>query len=139
MTEGLSIGQVAERTEMSVHTLRFYEREGLMIGPVRRTANGRRVYDEANVEWLIVCGWFRVSGMSLPTIRRYAELVRQGVGNEPDRLAILREHEVHVAGQIRALSESLDMIKYLAGAYEHRIAQGTAGGVWTTTFGSTWP
>jgi DNA-binding transcriptional MerR regulator len=139
MTEGLSIGQVAERTEMSVHTLRFYEREGLMISPVRRAANGRRIYDEADVEWLTVCGWFRISGMSLPTIRRYAELIRQGVGNEQDRLGILREHEEHVAGQIRALSESLDMIKYLAGAYEHRIAQGTTRGVWTTTFGASQP
>src|SRR5882762_7058042 len=136
MAEGLSIGEVAKRTELSVHALRFYEREGIMVGPVRRGKNGRRIFHEADVEWLIICTWFRVSGMSLPTIRRYAELVRQGIGNENDRLAILREHEQHVTGQIRALSESLDIIRYLAGAYEGRIADGTVGRLWSTSFGA---
>ncbi|GAA1656435.1 MerR family transcriptional regulator [Fodinicola feengrottensis] len=136
MSAGLSIGQVAERTELSVHALRFYEREGILVGPVRRDHNGRRVYHESDVEWLTICTWFRVSGMSLPTIRRYAELVRQGVGNEKNRLAILREHEERVIGQIRALSESLDTIKYLASAYESRIADGSATGLWTTSFGA---
>jgi DNA-binding transcriptional MerR regulator len=136
MAEGLSIGQVAERTDLSVHALRFYEREGILVGPVRRGSNGRRIYDESDVEWLIICTWFRLSGMSLPTIRRYAELVRQGVGNEKDRLAVLREHEQHVTGQIQTLGESLDMIRYLAGEYEGRIADGTVGRLWTTTFGA---
>ncbi|MEV5707920.1 MerR family transcriptional regulator [Actinoallomurus sp. NPDC052274] len=86
----LSIGQVAERTGLSVHALRFYEREGVLVDPVRRGPAGRRVYSENDVEWLTVCIILRASGMPLPAIRRYTELVREGDGNEEERLALLR-------------------------------------------------
>jgi DNA-binding transcriptional MerR regulator len=96
----LGIGQVAERTGMSVHALRLYEREGLMAGPVRRDAGGRRVYTEWDVEWLLNCTKFRASGMPLATIRRFADLVRQGPGTEPARLELLREHQDQVVARI---------------------------------------
>src|SRR3954465_3914132 len=98
---GLSIGQVAERTGLSVHALRFYEREGLLDDPVRGDATGRRVYSEAAVDWLAMCIRFRSSGMPLDTIRRYTELVRQGPGNEQDRLDLLRGHQGDGADQIQ--------------------------------------
>jgi DNA-binding transcriptional MerR regulator len=92
----LSIGQVAERTGLSVHALRFYEREGLLAGPVERAAGGRRVYGQDDIEWLHVCVILRGSGMPLPTIRRYTELVRDGGGNEPERRELLRRHRTGV-------------------------------------------
>jgi DNA-binding transcriptional MerR regulator len=88
----LSIGQVAQRTGLSVHALRFYEREGILAHPVRRDPGGRRVYDEQDVDWLAVCIVLRGSGMPLPVIRRYTELVRQGPGNEAERLSVMRQH-----------------------------------------------
>ena len=48
----LGIGQAAERTGLSVHALRFYEREGLLVTPVHRGADGRRVYSESRAEGL---------------------------------------------------------------------------------------
>jgi DNA-binding transcriptional MerR regulator len=80
VTTSLSIGQVAERTGLSVHTLRFYEREGILTDPVRRGLNGHRLYSEDDVEWLSICTRFRASGMPLTAIRRYVDLVRQGPG-----------------------------------------------------------
>ncbi|MFD8558370.1 MerR family transcriptional regulator [Streptosporangium canum] len=53
--QDLSIGQVAERTGLSVHTLRFYEREGILANPVSRGPGGRRFYSESDVEWLRLC------------------------------------------------------------------------------------
>jgi DNA-binding transcriptional MerR regulator len=114
---GLSIGEVAQRTGISVHTLRFYESEGLFPEPVERVA-GRRVFTEDQVEWLALCGVLRASGMPLAVIREYAELVRDGEGNEPDRLALLREHQDRVAGQMRELSRCLDLIAHKVGVYE---------------------
>ena len=73
---GLSIGQAALRSGLSVHALRFYEREGLLASPVERTADGRRVYSEHDLEWLELCIKLRSSGMPLAAIRRYTELVR---------------------------------------------------------------
>ena len=100
----LSIGQVAERTGLSVHALRFYEREGILATPVRRGPGGRRVYSEWDMDWLDVCTRLRASGMPLTAIRRYADLVRAGAGNEEERLALLRRHQEHVTAQIGELT-----------------------------------
>lgn len=118
----LSIGAVADRTGLSVHALRFYEREGLLANPVRRAAGGRRLYSEDDVEWLRLCILLRASGMPLPAIRHYTDLVREGDGNEKDRLALLREHEERVVSQIEELNRSLDVIRYKVGRYEDFLA-----------------
>ncbi len=135
MTEvapGLSIGQVAERTGLSVHALRFYEREGIFADAVRRGPGGRRVYSEDDVEWLGICTRFRASGMPLTAIRRYADLVRQGPGNEKDRLGLLRAHQERVTAQIAELTQCLDMINYKVRVYEDHLAQGAADRLWST-------
>src|SRR5215469_18501569 len=108
----LSIGQVAVRTGLSVHALRFYEREGILANPVRRAVNGRRIYTEDDVEWLSLCIRLRSSGMPLSALREYASLVRQGPGNEKERLAVLRRHRERVSAQIADLTESLDLISH---------------------------
>jgi DNA-binding transcriptional MerR regulator len=135
MAEGaaeLTIGQVAEQTGLSVHALRYYEREGLLAEPVRRGRNGHRLYSHDDVEWLNLCTRFRAAGMPLSTIRRYADLVRQGPGKEADRLALLRQHQDEVASQIRALTECLDTITYKVKVYEDHLNLGSADRLWST-------
>ncbi|MEU5782967.1 MerR family transcriptional regulator [Micromonospora lupini] len=117
-TVSLSIGQVAERTGLSVHALRFYEQEGVFVEPVRRGPGGRRVYSQDDVDWLTVCIILRASGMPLPALRRYADLVREGAGNEEERLALLREHRERVTDQIGRLTQCLDLIGFKVGVYE---------------------
>jgi DNA-binding transcriptional MerR regulator len=128
----LTIGRVAERTGLSVHALRFYERQGLLAEPVRRGRNGHRLYSEDDVEWLTLCTRFRAAGMPLSTIRRYADLVRQGPGNEADRLALLRRHQDAVASQIRVLTECLDAITYKVTVYQDHLDRGSADRLWST-------
>ncbi|WP_163511107.1 MerR family transcriptional regulator [Fodinicola acaciae] len=129
----LSIGEVAERTGLSVHALRFYEREGIFADAVRRGSNGRRLYSEDDVEWLHICTKFRASGMPLDTIRQYVDLVRQGGGNEHERLALLKQHQQNVVAQIEELKTCLDVITYKVNVYEEYLARGTADRLWTTT------
>src|SRR5687768_16900686 len=95
---------------MSVHALRFYEREGILAHPVERESNGRRVYSEGDVDWLILCTRLRASGMPLPAIKQYAEFVRQGGGNEKERLDLLHEHRERVTAQIAELQECLSIV-----------------------------
>jgi DNA-binding transcriptional MerR regulator len=125
-TTSLSIGQVAERTGLSVHALRFYEHEGLFVNPVRRAPGGRRLYSQDDVDWLTVCIILRASGMPVPALRQYADLVRKGAGNEEERLALLREHQAQVTTQIGRLTESLDLVRFKVAVYEDLLDQGSA-------------
>ncbi|WP_280426221.1 MerR family transcriptional regulator [Nocardia carnea] len=131
--EPLGIGEVAERTGLSVHALRFYEREGLLVGPVQRTSGGRRRYTAADVDWLLICVKLRESGMPLADLVRFAELVRQGPGNEAERLRLLDAHEQRVEAQITALEECRAIIAWKVGVYAEHLSRGTAGGLWDPT------
>jgi DNA-binding transcriptional MerR regulator len=128
----LGIGEVARHTGLSVHALRYYEREGLMVTQqVARGTGGHRRYTPDDVYWLRVCIKLRRSGMPLAKIRRLAELVREGAGNEQERLELLREHQRHVEEQLAELGECLRIISRKVGIYEQHLADGDADQLWT--------
>lgn len=129
----LSIGETAERTGLSVHALRYYEREGLLVGPVQRTSGGRRRYTAFDVEWLLICVKLRESGMPLADLKRFAELVRCGPGNEAERLQLLDAHRERVDAQIQALEECRSVIAWKVGVYAEHLARGEADGLWDPT------
>jgi DNA-binding transcriptional MerR regulator len=134
LDEELSIGEVAQHTGMTVHALRYYEREGLMLSQhVARGTGGHRRYSPQDVFWLRMCIKLRASGMPLSNIRRYAELVREGPGNEQQRLELLREQQQHVEDQLAELQECLRVIKRKVGIYEQHLADGTAQDLWNVT------
>ena len=125
--EGFSIGQVSEQTGLSVHTLRFYEREGILASSIRRDGTGRRVYTAEDVEWLSMCVNLRATGMPIPQIRRYTQLVCAGKGNEPERLEVLREHRQRVSAQLGEIQRCLELIEYKIGVYENTAAMPVSG------------
>ncbi|HWG25052.1 MerR family transcriptional regulator [Actinospica sp.] len=125
--ERLGIGEVARRTGLSVHALRFYERQGLLPGPVFRDHSGRRVYTEQDADWLILCVVLRGSAMPLPVVRRYTELVRDGDGNERERLELLRGHREAVLAQMAQLQQSIDLIDFKVAVYEDLLDGGDSG------------
>jgi len=127
----MTIGQVARHTGLSVHALRFYEREGLLAGPVQRAADGRRRYSEDDLEWLELCIKLRSSGMPVAAVRRYTELVRSGAGNEAERLVLMRDHQERLTEQIAALTACLEMVSFKVKLYEESIATGTKDPIWT--------
>lgn len=129
--DGLSIGDIAEATGLSVHALRFFEREGLFLRPIPRTAGGQRIFDAADLEWLMLCNRLRESGMPIAIVKRFAELVRSGPGNEPERLALLEEHEKAVQNKIAELAASLEIIHGKVVTYRKHVQEGTAAGLWS--------
>jgi DNA-binding transcriptional MerR regulator len=132
LEEALSIGDVARRTGLSVHALRFYEREGLLLSErVARGTGGHRIYGPEDVKWLGICTKLRRSGMPLAQIRRFAELVREGPGNEEQRLELLRDHQRRVEEQLAELDGCLRIISRKVGVYEQHLADGTAQDVYT--------
>ncbi|WP_326822567.1 MerR family transcriptional regulator [Streptosporangium sp. NBC_01639] len=131
--DGLSIGQVAEATGLSVHALRFFEREDLFLRPIPRSNGGQRVYEAADVDWLMLCNRLRDSGMPIATLQQFARLVRSGPGNEPARLALLQEHEQAVRAKIADLNASLEVIHGKVVTYKKHLRDGTAVGLWSPT------
>jgi DNA-binding transcriptional MerR regulator len=121
MTSGeLTISEVAERTGLTRHTLRYYERDGLMLG-VGRAGSGHRRYSERDLGWIELITKLRATGMPIREVRRYAELVRAGDGNEDDRLALLRAHRERVLAQLDTMTAHLDAIDMKISYYARAI------------------
>ncbi|EST18798.1 MerR family transcriptional regulator [Streptomyces roseochromogenus] len=128
--EGLTIAEAARRTGVSVHTLRYYERAGLVISPVVRTSGGRRRYRELDLKWIIICTKLRATGMPIRGIRQYAELVAAGSGNEAERLALLEAHRADILNRLAEIQENLTMIDYKIEVYRGSLAAGEADQLW---------
>ncbi|MGY4709837.1 MerR family transcriptional regulator [Mycolicibacterium sp. CBM1] len=128
-----SIGEVASAVGMSVHALRFYEHQGLLVGPIQRTSGGRRRYTGADIDWLRICTRLRESGMPLSELQRFATLVREGPGNENERLAVLEAQRERVDQQIRALEHAREIIAWKSDIYRQHIRDDVATGLWDPT------
>lgn len=108
---GLTIAEVSERTGLTPHTLRYYERDGLMLHDVDRTPSGRREYTDQDVNGILMVARLRATGMPVREVRRYAELVRNGQGNEEERLKILEAHRERVLAQLAEVTENLRAVE----------------------------
>ena len=110
--EALSISDAADATGLSAHTLRYYERAGLMLDPVERAPSSHRRYTEDEIRWVTLLTRLRATGMPIRRIREYADLVRAGDGNEAERLALLEAHRDAVLEQLevdaRATSTAIE-------------------------------
>jgi len=106
---GLTIAAAAERTGLTAHTLRYYERDGLMLG-VNRAKSGHRRYTETDLEWIQLITKLRATGMPIREIRRYAQLVRDGPDNESERLDLLAAHRERVRRHLAEVTDHLAAI-----------------------------
>ena len=119
--ERLTIQQVAEQTGLSVHTLRYYERIGL-IHPIERADNSHRRYSLDDVGWIDFLMKLRATGMTIQQMQAYAELQRQGDVTVSQRLEMLQEHRCLVEEQIAILQEHLKLIYYKIEVYGEIVA-----------------
>ena len=71
----LTIAEAAQETGLTTHTLRYYERDGLMLASVDRSVSGHRRYSERDLTWIEMITRLRSTGMPIRDVRRYAELV----------------------------------------------------------------
>jgi len=90
---------------MTAHTLRYYERVGL-IQPVGRASNGHRRYSKADEAWLNFLHCMRATSMPICEMQRYAELREQGDATSLERRKILEDHQAAIAAQIEELQSA---------------------------------
>ena len=116
-----TIAEAADATTLTPDTLRYYERDGLMLRPVGRSATGHRRYTDADIGWIGLLNCLRGTGMPIREVRRYAELVRQGDGNEAARLELLQAHRMQVLAQLAEVQEHLGAIDRKIGIYTSKL------------------
>ena len=102
----------------------------LIITTVDRTAGGRRRYHQLDLDWITVCTKLRSTGMPIKAIRRYAQLVSAGHGNEHERLALLEAHRADVIAKLAEVRDNLKTIERKIDVYRGRLAAGEADQLW---------
>jgi DNA-binding transcriptional MerR regulator len=121
VADALSISDAARATGVSAHTLRYYERAGLMLDRVERASSSHRRYSDEDVRWVVLLTKLRSTGMPIRRMREYAELVRDGDGNESERLALLEAHRAAVLEQLEAMRSNLEAIDRKIELYRERL------------------
>ncbi len=115
-TTTLTPAEMADRTGVSLDTLRYYESEGL-LNDVARADNGHRRYSEDDVLWVEVLRCLRDTGMTIDQLRHYCSLGAVGPSTKPQRLEILQQHRALVEQQIAERRRALDLIDHKISYY----------------------
>jgi DNA-binding transcriptional MerR regulator len=122
---GWSTREAAEKCGLTQYTLRWYERIGL-LDRVERTADGRRRFSDADLDWLILLSRLRATGMPVRDMLSYAELVRSGA-REQERIDLLREHRERVRQALLEQQECLKLLDAKIGNYCSRLVAANQG------------
>lgn len=113
----LTIQQVASATGLSVHTLRYYERNGL-IEPIERAANGHRRYSAENIAWIEFLTRLRTTGMPIRQMQQFAALMREKPDEVQGRRILLEIHRSAVQKRLDELSQHLAVIDWKIQRYQ---------------------
>jgi DNA-binding transcriptional MerR regulator len=105
-----TIQEAAEEMDVSAHTLRYYERIGLLRS-IQRRENGRRMYTEEDLGWVYWLKLLRESGMSNQMMKRYVEVTLAGDHTIDERCVILEEHRNHLREHIEKLQGFLGKLE----------------------------
>lgn len=116
-----SIGEFSKLTDLSIHTLRYYEKEQL-ITPARDSGNRRR-YSEQDLAWVEFIQRLKDTGMPIKEIKRYASLRRAGDATLPERMEMLKAHHEALEEQILEMLEHRRKLEQKISYYREEIAR----------------
>ena len=105
---GYAIGEFSSISGISIHTLRYYEKENLII-PERRE-NGRRIYSDGDISWIQFIKRLKDTGMPIKEIQKYAVLRAKGDGTLEERMEMLIQHRAVLKKKIAAMQENLNKL-----------------------------
>ena len=115
-----SIQEVSKKTGLSAHTLRYYEKEGLISG-VNRTPGGFRQYSEEDMEALGLICCLKNTGMSLQEIARFVRLTHEGDQTLKERVMLLREHRENVLARMEEMQKYLDKVTWKLNFFSEKL------------------
>jgi DNA-binding transcriptional MerR regulator len=124
MSELYTIGDAAAKLGMPASTIRFYEKNGL-IPNQQRSSDGRRLFDEDDLEWMRFVERLKVSGMPIREIREYIRLYMEGDSTIEERRRIVYERREAIDRQLEELRLARDFIEYKCWFYDVASESGT--------------
>ena len=120
--------KAAEKIGISAHTLRFYDKEGLLPN-VGRDEHGNRRFTDNDLQWLSLLQCLKNTGMSLKDIKRFAECTTIGDDTIDERLALFESQTENVKRQIAELKHYLNLLEYKLAFYQKAKALGSVEAV----------
>lgn len=119
-----TIGQAAKKMGLTAHTLRYYDKEGLLPF-VQKSGSGQRVFSEEDIDWLVIIDCLKGTGMQLKDIKQYIDWCQEGDGTLKQRLEMFKKQKAKVEEQIVQLNNCMDKINYKIAWYTEAVANGS--------------
>ncbi|MGN4669621.1 MerR family transcriptional regulator [Bacillus cereus group sp. MYBK234-1] len=112
-----TIRDISVKTGLSVATLRYYEKEGLLPF-IQRDCHGSRLYNDDNVEWIEYIVALRSTGMPISQIKQYVELHQQGNHTIQERKQLMLRHKNHIEDEMVEIYSRFKKINYQLTLYD---------------------
>lgn len=112
-----TVKEVSELMGISAHSLRFYDKEGL-LPTLSRTESKRRVFSYEDLEWVYNIQCWRATGMPLAEIKRYIELLREGEQTIEERFQIILKQQEKAVEEVKAAQERVKILEYKVNWYK---------------------
>ena len=115
-----TIKEVADKMEISEHTLRFWAKSGFFPF-VKRNQNNIRIFSEDDLEWVRIVKCLRSVGTENKAIKRYIDLCIMGDSTIPERYGIIQATKLKAQQQLEELTKQLDLLNYKEKFYQNLI------------------
>lgn len=119
-----SISEVAEKMNLTIPTLRYYDNIGL-LQKLKKDKSGNRTFTEEDIETVRVIQYLKKSGMQLNEIREFMDWCQQGDYTIEKRLNLFKKQKENVLSEIARLQETLNLIQYKEWYYTKALNDGT--------------
>ncbi len=114
----MRIAEAANASGLSIDTIRYYEKSGI-VPKVQRGSDGKRRFSKENVDWLTLLFWLRETGMPVKTMHRFAVLYQAGDDTIPERKTILLAHADFLKKRRADLDRCEEVLAYKLATYEN--------------------
>lgn len=112
----MRISEASTKSGLSVDTIRYYEKSGL-VPAIERGPDGLRRFSPENIEWLVLLYWLRRTGMPMKEMRRFAALYREGEASIAERKALLLKHDERLCRRRADLDRCAEVLAYKISTY----------------------
>ncbi|MBO5038331.1 MAG: MerR family transcriptional regulator [Alphaproteobacteria bacterium] len=120
-----TIGQVAKKLGLTAHTLRYYDKEGLLPF-VKKGSSGARVFEDDDLDWLLILECLKATGMHLKDIKKYMDLCLVGDSTLQERMNMFVRQKKRIEEQMQQLNKYMEKIDFKIAYYTEAVKNGSA-------------